>query len=1056
MSAPKKIFARSVWVMLAIFFALITVFIAVGTSIMSDNSAVINAKLGIDTYKKVQLETAGEEDMEYFKSDYIKYNADGTPMTQTDVDEEGGKYTHQVYDDIAMRAASEAVAEQTAVEGTVLLWNDEIEGGEKALPLAADSGVSIYGVNQNKYVLLGNGSGAMSLDPKDGSLYNALRNKDLAVNSKLNTTYLQLLGEKEGDSAKYGRQTWNDGSSANYACHFKAGEVPWDRVAAVTDETIGNYGDAAIMVVSRVAGEDYDISENIGDKAADGSNNHLELTAEEAGVLTELNKLKNAGKVKRIILLMNTANPLQFGELLGEDGKENYGVDACLWVGEGGTMSYVQIADVLTDTGGYVLSGRTTDTLLYNNMSAPSYANFGDYTWTEYGDVPDVSKEYGEYYQTHNLKYMVYQEGIYVGYRYYETRYEDYVLGTGNASGNAGATDGSGWDYSEEVAFPFGYGLSYTEFTYSDVTFSESENAVTVSVTVTNAGSTYSGKDVVQVYMQRPNAGRAGVEVPAIELVGFAKTGVLAPGADQTVTVTVDKENMRTYDAYGEGTYILEQGEYRFAVGRNAHDALNNIIIDKEPNADRSRMYFFEGDGNGDANNVYTVNVNKTDTKIYSVSEESGKEVKIENRLSDADLNLYEGTKNDQSITYLSRSDWNGTYPTSAVSLKCTDETMVRDMQYGHEPEVKEGDEMPVYGTVTAPEGELTLAMFIDLEYDDLKWEDLLNQMTFKEQQWLCSYGLLKMAGATSVAAPGAKAIDGPGGVKINNPVAGQQFGFPSPVVMAQTWNTALMEKLGVAFAHEALHLDIAVIYAPGANIHRSLYSGRNWEYYSEDGVLSGEILAAEVKGIQSKGVMVMTKHFAFNDQETNRGGVLTFSNEQAGREIYLRAFEGALASGHANCTMIAKNRLGCKYIGAMPGLMLNILVDEWGYHGTVIADSASDGYVNGPTSIINGTTEFDTNTTEFTTGSLSPQAIGSDSVLFKAVKEACHRNLYLWANTWLTATVEKGTKVHQEMRWYQTLGISISAATGALFAASLGLTVFFVIKNNRKREENN
>ncbi|HIW03771.1 MAG TPA: fibronectin type III-like domain-contianing protein, partial [Firmicutes bacterium] len=1047
MNSPKKIFARSVWVMLAIFFALLTVFIAVGTSIMAENSAVINSILGIDTYKKIQLETAGEEDMEYFKSDYIKYNADGTPMMQTDVDEEGGKYTHQVYDDIAMREASEKIAEQTAVEGTVLLWNDETASGKKALPLSADAGVSVFGVNQNKYVLLGNGSGSMSLDPVDGSLYNALRNKDVAVNSKLNTTYLQLLGEKEGDSAKYGVRTWNDDKSSNYACHFKVGEVPWNRISDVTNETIENYGDAAIMVVSRVAGEDYDISENIGDEAADGSNNHLELTAEEADVLAALNTLKSAGKVRSIILLMNTANPLQFGELLGEEGKEKYGVDACLWVGEGGTMSYVQIADVLTNTGGYVLSGRTTDTLLYNNTSAPSYANFGDYTWTEYGDVPDISKEYGTYYQTHNLKYLVYQEGVYVGYRYYETRYEDYVLGTGNAGGNAGATDGNGWNYSEEVAFPFGYGLGYTEFSYSDVTFSESDKAITVSVTVTNAGSTYSGKDVVQIYMQRPNAGRMGVEVPAIELVGFAKTNVLAPGADQTVTVTVDKENMRTYDAYGEGTYILERGDYYFSFGTNAHDALNNVLAVKATDEQKTRM-----DGAGNAAYVYKINVAAADTEIYSVSEESEKEVKIENRLSDADLNLYEGTKDDQSITYLSRSNWNGTYPTSAVSLKCTDETMVRDMQYGHEPEVKEGDEMPVYGTVTAPEGELTLAMFIDLEYDDPKWEDLLNQMTFTEQQWLCSYGLLKMAGATSVAAPGAKAIDGPGGVKSNNPVAGQQFGFPSPVVMAQTWDTALIERLGVAFAHEALHVGIAVLYAPGANIHRSLYSGRNWEYYSEDGFLSGKILSAEVTGLQSKGIMVMTKHFAFNDQERNRYGVATFFNEQSAREIYLRPFEIAVREGNMNGVMSSFNRIGCTWAGAHKGLLTDILRDEWNFIGMVETDSCTGNTFHMGDKWAKAEGLVAGNDLWMANGSETYFEDSKDNpTVMLALRKACHRILYNQLHSMAMNGVSTSTRIIKITPWWQIALTSAAVTMGVITLACVVMAVLSFIFASEK-----
>lgn len=319
--------------------------------------------------------------------------------------EDGGKYVHQVYDDVAMRSASEAVAEQVGVEGSVLLWNDNA-----ALPLAADSGVSVYGINQNKYALLGNGSGAMSLDPKDGSLYNALRNKDLAVNSQLNSTYLQLLGDKT-----FGRSTWNGDSSTNYECHFKVGEAPWSNVSAVTEQTIDNYGDAAIMVVTRVAGEDYDISEIIEDKAVDGTSNHLELTVEEADVLKNLNELKKAGRIEKIILLLNTANPLQFGALRSEEGIKTYGVDACVWAGLGGTMSYVSVADVLTNSN-YILSGRTTDTLLYDNTSAPSYANFGDYTWTEYSDgLPDISSEYGAYYQTHNLKYMVYQEGVYVG-----------------------------------------------------------------------------------------------------------------------------------------------------------------------------------------------------------------------------------------------------------------------------------------------------------------------------------------------------------------------------------------------------------------------------------------------------------------------------------------------------------------------------------------------------------------------------------------------------------------------------------------------------------------
>ena len=1039
MNKRKTIFVRSVWVMLSIFLALLTLFIAVANGIMTENSAVINSRLGIDTYKKVQLETEGEEDMEYFKSDYVKRNADGSIMTQTDVDDEGGKYVHQVYDDIAMRAATEAVAEQTATEGSVLLWNDD------ALPLAPDSGVSVYGINQNKYVLLGNGSGAMSLDPKDGSLYTALRNKDLAVNSQLNSTYLQLLGEKEDGKAKYGRSTWNDGSNTNYACNFKVGEAPWDRVSAVTEQTIDNYGDAAIMVVSRVAGEDYDISENIGDSAVDGSKNHLELTVEEAGILKNLNTLKKNGRVKKIVLLLNTANPLQFGALRSEEGKEKYGVDACVWVGEGGTMSYVSVADVLTNSN-YIVSGRTTDTLLYDNTSAPSYANFGDYTWTQYSDgLPDISSEYGAYYQTHNLKYMVYQEGVYVGYRYFETRYEDYVLGTANVGD---------YDYSKEVAFPFGYGLGYAEFSYSGVSFSEDENSVTLTVTVTNESDTYDGKDVVQVYMQRPYTGRSGVEIPAIELVGFAKTGVLAKGGgSETVTVTVDKENMRTYDAYGEGTYILEKGDYYFSFGNNAHDALNNVLLAKAENGvgvQKDRMFSFASDGQGSADDAYKISVANVDTEKYSVAAETGNE--IVNRFDDADLNRYEGTKNDQSVTYLSRGNWQGTYPTEAVKLACTNETMVRDMQYGHEVEVKAGDEMPVYETVTAPEGELTLAMMTELEYGDEKWQDLLNQMTLTEQQWLGSYGLLKMAGAQSVAAPGAKATDGPGGVKNNNPVAGQQFGFPSPTVMAQTWDTALIEKLGVAFAHEALHLNIAVVYAPGANIHRSLYSGRNWEYYSEDGFLSGKMLSAEVKGLQSKGIMVMTKHFAFNDQERNRYGVATFFNEQSAREIYLRPFEIAVREGDMNGVMSSFNRIGCTWAGAHKGLLTDVLRGEWDFLGIVETDSCTGNTFHMGHEYAKAEGLVAGNDMWMANGSETYFEESKDNpTVMLALREACHRILYNQLHSLAMNGVSTSTRIVKIMPWWQIALTATDIALGVLTVGCVAMAVLSFVFASEK-----
>lgn len=1038
MKKRKTVFVRSVWVMLSIFFTLIVAFISVGAHIAGENSAPINKLLGIQTTKKVQLgDTAG--DMEHYKSDYVKRDASGNVLTETD--SEG--YTYQVKDDEAMRDASKAVAEQTAVEGSVLLWNDN-----GTLPLSTGAGVSLFGMSSVNYITLGNGSGAMSLTPEYGTLAVALRNKGLSVNMELNTHYMSLL-------KTYKRALGNYGKEQNYLPWFTVNDAPWSAVESVAESTISSYKDTAVMVISRTAGEDYDIStaappddekDSEGnpineEEYADGSCNYLELTSDEASVLRGLKGLKSEGKLNSITLLINTSNPMQFAEIV----KDEYGIDACVWVGMGGTMSFAQIADVLTGTE-YAVSGRTSDTLVYDNYSAPSYANFGDFTWTEYSQgLPDISKEYGAYYQTHNLKYMVYQEGVYVGYKYYETRYEDYVLGQGNAGS---------YDYSQTVAFPFGYGGSYTEFEHSDYKVTETNDAYQVSMKITNVGTKHSGKDVLQVYMQRPYTEydkQNGIEKPAVELVGFAKTDLLAPnGGSQTLTVTIDKENLRVYDAYNKRTYILEAGDYYIAAGTDAHDALNNILAAKGLTAEqKARM-----DATGNAGFVYKDTVTKDDYEIYSVTDESGEEVKITNRFDDADVNLYEGTA-DQKIEYLSRDDWTGTYPESAIQLKCTNEKMVEDMQYGHEIEVQEGDEMPVYETVTAEEGRLSLAMMIELEYDDEKWQDLLNQMSLTEQQWMCSYGLHFFASAESVDAPGGNSVDGPGGVKKNNPTLNTQFGFPAPVVMAQTWNTALIEKLGVAFAHEALHADVTMLYAPGSNMHRSPYGGRNWEYFSEDGVLSGMMLAAEVKGMQSRGMVVLTKHFAFNDQERNRYGVATFFNEQSAREIYLRPFEIAVRQSDMNGVMSSFNRIGCTWAGAHKGLLTDVLRNEWGFVGIVETDSCTGNTYHMGTKYAKAEGLLAGNDLWMANGSETYFEDSKDNpTVMLALREACHRILYAQLHSCALNGMDTNTRIINITPWWQILLKALQITFAVAFGAAAVMAALSFVFASRKYAE--
>lgn len=1058
------VFKRSFWVLMTVFMALLLSFCVVGATIANSYADIINDALGIDAYVRIQMNAGKETDMEYYKSDYVKKNADGSTMTETEIFEENGeeigRYTYQVKDDEAMRVASEKVAEQTAVEGTVLLWNDEIGSGKKALPLDSGSNVSLFGSAQRTYTMYGKGSGRMnSVSAIGGNLKSAFSTRRLTVDPDLYNRYSSLTsyGSDVSDpSESYGN---------NYYSRFNVREAPWSEVEHYVD--VSAYGDAAIMIINRNAGEDQDIRKspthnNMQDDYVDGTKNYLELSVEEGEVLEELNALKGHG-LERIILVINTANPMQFKNITAD----KYGIDACLWVGMGGSASYMQIADALSGASDYVVSGRTADTLAMDNRSAPSYQNFGDFQWTDWSeDLPDLTNEGKGRYTTHNLKYIVYQEGVYVGYRYYETRYEDYVLNRGNAGGNNGATDENGWNYAEEVAFPFGYGLSYTDFSYSTPEFSEDKDSVTATVTVTNTGD-YAGKEVVQLYMQRPYYAD-GIEKPAVELVGFAKTDKLYPASEagegkpdsQEITITIDKENMRTYDTYGAKTYILEQGNYYFAIGNNAHDALNNIIVTKNPGADKSRMHFFPGDGNGNAEYVYTVNVNKTDTEIYSVSEESGEEVEITNRISDADLNLYEGTA-DQHITYLSRNDWNGTYP-EPVELECMDEKMVSDMQYSHPVEENSGDIMPKY----EQDNKLTLAMFMDTPFSNSSWYDLIEQMSYQEQSQLVGRGFKMIAAITSIASPDLKAADGPAGVKVSNPTTGKEMAFPSEPVMAATWNTELIEQLGVAFGHEALHADVAEIYAPGANIHRSPYGGRNWEYFSEDGVLSGLMLCAEIKGIQSKGVIVMTKHFAINDQETNRYACATFFDEQTAREIYLRPFEIAIRQGDMNGVMSSFNRIGCTWIGQHKGMLTDILRNEWGFTGICQTDSSGNvAHMTG-----NGNTEGDPVSIraeaviagtdlwlDGTAGEKLDWMEGSEdnATVALALREACHRILYNVLHSSAMNGIDSSTRIEPITVWWQYALMAVQIVIGVLLfacAVMLVLSFVFAAKNAKKQ----
>ena len=837
------------------------------------------------------------------------------------------------------------ICKQVEAEGAALLLNEN-----NALPLAAGSKVSCFSGSSVNLVYGGTGSGNIDASTAD-TLKSALEGAGMEVNGSLWDFY------NSEEAAPYARFDGDFTSSA------KVGEVPWDAYPQEVLDSVASYGDAAIVTFSRVGGEGADL------EYAD--TNYLALNEDEKDMMANLASMKADGTIGKIIVLINTANPLQVDFLKNNE----YGVDACLWIGDVGISGINAVAEILAGT--INPSGSLVDTYCYDNYSAPAMANFVPTTYEGYeeGIIPDNAKSY-----------MIYQEGIYVGYKYYETRYEDYVMGTGNAGSYA---------YGDEVAFPFGYGLSYTEFAYSDmeVNYNAANDQFEVKVTVTNTGDTYSGKETVQVYSQSPYTTydvENKVEKPSVALCGFAKTDILAPGESQDVTVIVEKRDLASFDAYGAGTYILDEGDYYLTVATDAHNAVNNTLAAKGYTTETSEGRM---DADGDATLAYKWTQDSFDATTYSTSVNG---TQITAQLTQSDLNLYE-ENGGQSVTYLTRNDWMGTYPTEITQLALTEQLIknLQDIQY--DPADYEAVEMPTLGA----DNGLKLIDMYGKEYDDPDWEKLLDQLTFDEMVSMIGDSFHWTMPMESVQAPGTREENGPQGLTASllgsDKTQLKATAFTSEDVMAATFNVDLMTEVGKVIGNNCLHANIACLYGPGNNIHRTPYGGRNFEYYSEDGFLSGKISQYEVAAIQAKGVDVVMKHFALNDCEQDRIGLGVWLGEQAAREIYLKAFQAPFEYGDANGVMMAYTRWGTQWSGANKGLVTGIMRNEWGSNGKSITDNVLTTYVNGVDGILAGTSYYDAMMPYVT--KLLPQ-YKNDPVIVSAMKEACHHNLYALVNS--------------------------------------------------------
>ena len=925
-----------------------------------------------------------------------------------------------------LQAQANILTADVTAEGAVLLKNDN-----NALPLSGGAKVNLYSSSSVNYIHSGGGS-SFAKKSDFMTLKVGLENSGLVVNQELWNWYSE-------NTVYFGDHVSNTSSDkASYAIN----DAKWDDI---TTNAKNDEAEAAIFVLSRYGTEATDLSFT-GGSALDYSNgNYLELSPKEIDVLTNLKALKDQGKVSKIIVLLNSVNQVECDYI----NDPAYGIDAVLWVGIGGTAGTLGVGRILS--GEVSPSGSLTDTYWYSHHYNPVYANFGSYD--NYGEV--LSSANGG----KSNRYVVYQEGIYNGYRYTETRYEDTVLGSENVGE---------FNYAEIVSYPFGYGLSYTTFEYSGFNVVENaDDTYTVSVTVKNTGSV-AGKESVQIYLQQPYI-KGGIEKASVELVGYGKTDVLQPGASQEVVVTVDGRWFASYDAYGAKTYVLDAGNYYLTVGTDAHNAINNILSHKKSegiSVDETKMV-----GEGDKSLVWKTE--KAEDKVtYSVSKVTGNA--ITNQFDNADLNLYNAANSANSVTYVSRNDWNGTVKLGMTEghgllnnqvIVTVTPGMVEDGKKGSEKIESDNVAYPTYGA----DNGLTLAGLITIvdgipqhvSYDDERWEALLDQLTWEDTVMLLSNGLRKTYGVDSVGKPttidGNGALGPVGGTNYsyddNKNTATNRFAFlygdpdmssspvqyPCSALIAATMNDELAYELGKIIGEDCLWAGYSGIYGLGANIHRGTYNGRAFEYYSEDPILSGYIAAFQVEGVRSEGVYVYMKHAILNEQEKNREGVNTWCNEQAIRQIYARSFQITIEEGGAENLMTGFNRIGVQWT-SQQGFINTVFRDEFGMMGFAVSDYWQGGYMDLVGGILGGSALPDGDTANTAESSALYKYSEGYGNLAWAMREEAHRILYVVVNSIAMNGYSASTRfVTITPQWINILegaklGVTVSLGIAAAF----------------------
>ena len=943
------------------------------TALAYQAEADVNQILGTSSYEIVQNEGAEETDTRYFK------------QKTRSIDE----FMQQKLD----------IIEQVTDEGTVLLKNEK-----SALPLAAGARVTLFGRASYNSVYGGDSGNAQI-----GNL----------GNQNINWTFRRGL-EEAGFAVN--DEMWNFYAQRNIAYNADpSAEVAPDQLPM---GSVSGYADAGIVVLSRVTGE--------GGDAPDG---YYELTQTE---LDLVNAAKEA--CSKVVVIINSPSPIAIHAL-----KEDAGVGAILQIGGLGALGTKSVGKILA--GEVSPSGKLIDTYAANSRSSAAYQSAGTVAYANADAVSAAATSIG--IGAGGTKYTVFSEGIYVGYKYYETRYEDCVLGQGNAASSAGVFASSGnWNYDEEVDYPFGYGLSYTDFSQELTGLTVENDVVTATVRVTNEGDV-PGKEVVQLYVQSPYTEydkENGVEKSAIQLVNFGKTGILQPGASAEVTLKMDLYNIASWDYNKAKTWILDEGSYYFAVGESAHDALNNVLAAKGADVagDKDLARVWENDAFRTLGEYeFTEAGFTTENGLFHNNTETA----YTNRLDEADLNnlIGEGT-----TTYLSRSDWSGTWTEGLKAVTATEEMIdqiafLSDYQKG-EPV---GDTY-TYGADTA----FNILMAKGKSYDDEVWEDILNQLMVEEMIAMVGKNFGAIDPVLGLNFPGTNDNDGVG----SGPCVGYPSSldtgstviegetkysaieprmYPSETVEAATFNQQLIYDLGEVMSEDCFYTGMTTLWGPGLNIHRHPYAGRNFEYFSEDSQMTYIMGAQITAGVQSNGVICGPKHFAFNDQETDRYGFAVYTNEQAGRENSLRGFEGAVAVAKAKNVMTSLNRVGCRWMGINTALQNDVLRSEWGFDGYTITDNALEPYMCGR-SIALGTDKLMLLPGNERNDELNKEALLADSTLFAAVRQACHRILYVYVNSKAMNGISADTQIVPVTPWWKTALVNVNVVLGCLVALGI------------------